>query len=156
MTTFCDSRRAAATALLLTALIAQSAPAATAVTSPDLPLHQVRGPADVIDPPLPVEQFPVQIKKACGIWKKLHWPSADRPTDYAVEGTKSVIRGSNVYGNRSGDLPAGGHYREYDVNSRPPGQHRDAERIVRDTGTRTVWYTGDHYNNFRKISSGCP
>ncbi len=33
--------------------------------------------------------------------------------------------------------------------------HRDAERIVRDSGSHTVWYSDDHYDDFREISAGC-
>ncbi|MFJ2110357.1 MULTISPECIES: ribonuclease domain-containing protein [unclassified Streptomyces] len=112
-------------------------------------------PADVLEPALPVEAFPGQVKEACEVWKELNWPEADRARDYPVANTNLVIRGSNRYGNRSGDLPQAGRYREYDVNPRLPGRHRDAERLVRDPGTRVVWYTDDHYDNFREISSGC-
>ncbi|MDH6579491.1 hypothetical protein [Kitasatospora sp. MAP5-34] len=42
-----------------------------------------------------------------------------------------------------------------DVDPRLPGQHRDAERLVRDPATHTVWYTGDHCTDFQQISSGC-
>ncbi|ARZ70193.1 guanine-specific ribonuclease N1 and T1 [Streptomyces albireticuli] len=113
-------------------------------------------PADVYDPPWPVERFPAQVKKACAIWKGLGWPKAPRAQDYQVPMSRPlVIRGSNVYRNLSRDLPTDGAYREYDVNPRRPGQHRDAERIVRDEGAHAVWYTGDHYSNFRKIESGC-
>jgi len=145
-------RHAAAAALLMTVF---AAPAASSASPVPAPSQRWAMPADVIDPPMPVQAFPGQVEEACGIWKGLSWPQAARPTDYAVKGTRLVIRGSNVYGNRSGDLPAGGHYREYDVNPRKPGQHRDAERIIRDSDTHTVWFTGDHYTNFQEISSGC-
>ncbi|WP_405796944.1 ribonuclease domain-containing protein [Streptomyces sp. NBC_01506] len=149
-------RCAAVAALLLTALaVPAAAPTATAGTPAQAPAVAAARAADVIDPPLPVEAFPGQVKDACAIWKELNWPQAKRPTDYPVVNTRLVIRGSNVYGNRSGDLPLEGHYREYDVNPRPPGTYRDAERLVRDTDTHTVWYTGDHYDNFQEISSGC-
>ncbi|MEW1696998.1 ribonuclease domain-containing protein [Streptomyces sp. NPDC091278] len=145
-------RCAAVVTLLLTALAVPAASSATAGTPARTPAVRA---ADVIDPPLPVEMFPGQVKEACGIWKELDWPQAKRPTDYPVVNTRFVIRGSNVYGNRSGDLPPEGHYREYDVNPRTPGTHRDAERLVRDADTHTVWYTGDHYNDFQEITSGC-
>ncbi|GLF94998.1 ribonuclease domain-containing protein [Streptomyces yaizuensis] len=143
-------------ALLLVPFAAPAASPAPAVPvpaagSPDRALR----PADVIEPPLPVEAFPGQVKEACGIWKELTWPRASRATDHPVVNTRLVIRGANVYHNRSGDLPAAGHYREYDVNPRVPGTRRDAERLVRDTDTTAVWYTADHYANFREISSGC-
>ncbi|AXG77180.1 ribonuclease domain-containing protein [Streptomyces paludis] len=140
MTTFRGVRRAAVAALFLSALSISLTPSAV---------------ADVIEPPLPVEYFPSQVKEACAIWKELDWPKAARPTDYAVVNTSLVIRGSNVYGNRSGDLPRADEYREYDVNPRPRGQRRDAERLVRDPATHAVWYTYDHYDNFQEISEGC-
>ncbi|MGC0416399.1 ribonuclease domain-containing protein [Embleya sp. AB8] len=146
------ARRTAVAALFLTAIVVPVARAAT-TTTPSAPAA-VR-PADVLEPPLPVEQFPAEVGQACAIWKDLRWPHADRPTDYPVPNTDLVIRGSNVYGNRSGDLPHNGFYREYDVNPRHHGDHRDAERLVRDPGNDTVWYTGDHYANFRRIASGC-
>ncbi|MGW7294343.1 ribonuclease domain-containing protein [Streptomyces xiamenensis] len=141
MTTFRALRRtAAATAVVLAALIIPTAPSS----------------ADVLTPALPVEEFPGQVKEACGIWKELEWPSSTSAKDFEVADTSLVIRGSNTYYNRSGDLPLEGQYREYDVNPRTPGVRRDAERLVRDIGTHDVWYTGDHYDNFREISSGCP
>ncbi|MFJ9432536.1 ribonuclease domain-containing protein [Streptomyces sp. NPDC101490] len=147
MTLLRNPRCVAVAALLLTAFAVPAASSATPVRA-----SAVRA-ADIIDPPLPVEAFPGQVKQACGIWKELGWPQAQSPRDYQVVNTRFVIRGSNVYGNRSGDLPREGHYREYDVNPRTPGTHRDAERLVRDADT--VWYTGDHYNNFQEIASGC-
>lgn len=148
-----DPWRTAAGALILPALgLLASAPPAPVPTAL---AHAVPRHADVHDPPWPVERFPPQVKNACGIWKGLAWPQAERPTDYPA-GTGLVIRGSNAYRNLSRALPAAGRYREYDVNPRPAGQHRDAERLVRDTTQHTVWYTGDHYANFRQISAGCP
>ncbi|MEU5049012.1 ribonuclease domain-containing protein [Streptomyces sp. NPDC021096] len=149
MTTFRSARHVTAAALLLSAVALSPAPGAPTATA------AVR-PADVIDPPLPVERFPAQVKNACGIWKGLNWPASDRAHDYPVARSALVIRGGNIHRNLSGHLPATGHYREYDVTPRPPGRRRDAERLVRDPGTRTVWYTADHYRNFRKITSGCP
>ncbi|MFJ1646892.1 ribonuclease domain-containing protein [Streptomyces sp. NPDC088258] len=145
-------RYAAAAAVLMAVLTVPAASSATAGTPVQAPAPRA---ADIIDPPLSVEAFPGQVKEACGIWKELDWPAANRPTDYPVANTRFVIRGSNTYRNRSGDLPVDGSYREYDVNPRTPGQHRDAERLVRDPGTHTVWYTGDHYENFQEIASGC-
>ncbi|MYY08603.1 guanine-specific ribonuclease N1 and T1 [Streptomyces sp. SID4919] len=145
-------RHTVVAALLVAAL---DVPAASSAAPVQAAAHSSVRPADILDPPLPVEAFPRQVKEACAIWKELEWPQAARGTDYPVVNTRLVIRGSNVYRNRSGDLPLSGSYREYDVNPRPPGQRRDAERVVRDPGTRTVWYTADHYTNFREISSGC-
>ncbi|MBT2385663.1 guanine-specific ribonuclease N1 and T1 [Streptomyces sp. ISL-11] len=143
-------RSAAVAALLLAAVALPSTPAAAVPRA-----HGVLRPADVIDPPVSARSLPAQVKNACDIWRGLSWPTADRAEDYAVPDTRFVIRGSNVYVNRNGDLPLEGYYREYDVNPRSPGQRRDAERLVRDTDSHTVWYTNDHYNNFRRIASGC-
>ncbi|MFJ1581305.1 hypothetical protein [Streptomyces sp. NPDC088182] len=52
------------------------------------------------------------MNEACEIWKEKDWPRAKRATDYPVVNTKFVIRGSNVYGNHSGDLPLVKEYRE--------------------------------------------
>ncbi|MER6913551.1 ribonuclease domain-containing protein [Streptomyces sp. NPDC000594] len=152
MTSLSKLCHTAAAALLLTTVLLPTA----ATAAPDRPVsHRTLLPADIIGPPLPVEAFPGQVKEACGIWKELQWPRAARATDHPVVNTRLVIRGSNVYRNRSGDLPLDGSYREYDVNPRTPGERRDAERLVRDPGTRAVWYTADHYSNFQEISSGC-
>ncbi|MBF6053271.1 guanine-specific ribonuclease N1 and T1 [Streptomyces eurocidicus] len=129
-------------------------PLLTVTPDPTVPAATVL-PGGVYDPPWPVEKFPAQVGKACDTWKDLTWPTAPRAKDYPVPGTALVIRGSNVYRNLGGDLPKTGHYREYDVNPRRPGARRDAERVVRDETAHTVWYTGDHYANFRKITSGC-
>ncbi|WP_405434731.1 ribonuclease domain-containing protein [Streptomyces anulatus] len=153
MTTLRNLRHVAAAALFLTVFAAPATSSAVPVKTPAS--HLSVRPVDVIEPSLPVEEFPGQVQEACEIWKELTWPQSSRPTDYPVADTRLVIRGSNVYRNRSGDLPLQGHYREYDVNPRNPGQHRDAERVVRDQNTHTVWYTGDHYDNFQEISSGC-
>ncbi|MFD5084633.1 ribonuclease domain-containing protein [Kitasatospora sp. NPDC058201] len=152
MTTLRSLRRLAAATLLLAAVVAPSvSPAAAAPTGSAAHHAVVRA---IVEPPLPVEEFPPQVDEACHIWRGLGWPTADRPRDYPA-GDGLVIRGSNVYGNRSGDLPKDGRYREYDVNPRTLGTHRDAERLVRNPDTRTVWYTDDHYDNFREITSGC-
>ncbi|SDT75232.1 Guanyl-specific ribonuclease Sa [Streptomyces sp. TLI_053] len=109
----------------------------------------------VLQPPLPVEEFPGQVERACHIWRGIGWPINSRPVDFRIPGP-AYIRGSNPYGNRSGDLPSGGAYHEYDVNPRPtPATHRDAERLVRDDNSERTWYTDDHYANFREISGGC-
>ncbi|MFE6866461.1 ribonuclease domain-containing protein [Kitasatospora sp. NPDC057692] len=141
-------RRPAQAALVL-ALACPVLPAAPAWAAP-----ASHGRA-VIQPPLPVEDFPPQVERACEIWLDLGWPTNPRPVDFRLPGPE-YIRGSNPYGNRSGDLPPGGAYHEYDVNPRPtPTTHRDAERLVRDGATERTWYTSDHYTDFREISDGC-
>ncbi len=131
-----------------------------AVTCPVVPTPAWAAPAPaatraVLQPPLPVADFPSQVERACHIWLDLAWPTNTRPVDFVIPGPE-YIRGSSPYGNRSGDLPSGGAYHEYDVNPRPtPTTHRDAERLIRDEATEQVWYTSDHYANFREISEGC-
>ncbi|MFF7587182.1 ribonuclease domain-containing protein [Kitasatospora purpeofusca] len=140
-------RRLAQAALVL-ALACPLVPAAPALAA----APAVRA---VVRPPLPVQDFPEQVERACRIWESLEWPTGPRPVDFRIPGPE-FVRGSNPYGNRSGDLPAGGAYHEYDVNPRPtPNTHRDAERLVRDERTEQTWYTSDHYANFREISEGC-
>jgi guanyl-specific ribonuclease Sa len=66
----------------------------------------------------------------------------------------SGFEGGRTFSNREGRLPAGGAYREYDVDTRPAsrsGTTRNAERLVVDTNTGKAWYTGDHYNTFTEI-----
>ena len=51
---------------------------------------------------------------------------------------------------------APGHLPRVRVNPRPtPPIHRDAERLVRDQETNQIWYSDDHYTNFREITGGC-
>ncbi|MFC8452563.1 ribonuclease domain-containing protein [Kitasatospora sp. NPDC057223] len=131
-----------------------------ALTCPAVPASAWAAPAPavtraVLQPPLSVADFPPQVERACHIWEDLTWPTNPRPVDFRIPGP-AYIRGGNPYGNRSGDLPGGGAYHEYDVNPRPtPTTHRDAERLVRDEATDQVWYTDDHYTNFLEISDGC-
>ncbi|WP_380279087.1 ribonuclease domain-containing protein [Kitasatospora purpeofusca] len=139
-------RRLAPAALVL-ALACPVLPAAPAWSAP--------ATRAVVQPPLPVRDFPPQVERACHSWLGLGWPVNPRPVDFRLPGPQ-YIRGSNPYGNRSGDLPSGGAYHEYDVNPRPTSAtHRDAERLVRDGATDRTWYTSDHYANFREISDGC-
>ncbi|WP_327677518.1 ribonuclease domain-containing protein [Kitasatospora sp. NBC_00458] len=131
-----------------------------ALACPVVPTQAWAAPAPaatraLLQPPLPVDALPGQVERACRIWEGLGWPTNPRPVDFRIPGPE-FIRGGNPYGNRSGDLPSGGAYHEYDVNPRPtPTTHRDAERLVRDEATVQVWYTADHYGDFREISEGC-
>ncbi|MFF2662308.1 ribonuclease domain-containing protein [Kitasatospora sp. NPDC058032] len=122
---------------------------------PAAPAWAVPTARAIVQPPLPVEDFPSQVARACDTWRALGWPGNPQPVDFRLPGPQ-YVRGSNPYRNRSGDLPSGGTYREYDVNPRPtPTTRRDAERLVRDATTGDAWYTADHYANFREISDGC-
>jgi len=73
------------------------------------------------------------------------WPPDDAP------GTQ----GGRTFGNHEGRLPAtaGGQkvrYQEWDVNRKPDGRGRDAERLV--TGSDgSAWYTDDHYETFARM-----
>jgi ribonuclease T1 len=78
----------------------------------------------------------------------------------AVEVYEFVIRngkapkgyvGGRVWHNREHRLPAGGNYREYDVNPKVKGKNRGAERIIVDIDRKSGWYTGDHYRTFIPI-----
>ncbi|WP_328956577.1 ribonuclease domain-containing protein [Kitasatospora purpeofusca] len=140
--------RRLARAVLVLALACPLAPAAPALAA----APAVRA---VVQPPLPLDALPPQVDRACRVWEGIEWPTNPRPVDFRIPGPE-FIRGGNPYGNRSGDLPAGGAYHEYDVNPRPTAKtHRDAERLVRDERTEQTWYTDDHYANFREISEGC-
>lgn len=61
--------------------------------------------------------------------------------------------GGRVWENRERRLPAGGRYREYDVNPKVRGQNRGAERIIVDESSREGWYTADHYRTFQRIQT---
>jgi ribonuclease T1 len=56
-----------------------------------------------------------------------------------------------VFGNRERRLPArsSGYYREYTVPT-PDARDRGARRIIAG-GSGEYYYTGDHYNTFRRI-----
>jgi guanyl-specific ribonuclease Sa len=54
--------------------------------------------------------------------------------------------GGRVFQNREGLLPAGGDYREFDLDPHHGG--RNAERIIVEWSTKKAWYTGDHYQTF--------
>ena len=61
----------------------------------------------------------------------------------------------SVFGNREKQLPVRerGYYREYTVPT-PGSRDRGARRIVAGAGVRgagEVYYSDDHYNNFRRI-----
>jgi ribonuclease T1 len=56
-----------------------------------------------------------------------------------------------VFGNRERRLPvqSNGYYREYTVPT-PGARDRGARRIIAG-GSGEYYYTGDHYNTFRRI-----
>jgi len=68
---------------------------------------------------------------------------------HSCGGKLGVLRSFN---NAESRLPAGGKYREFDVDVKPPsGTSRNAERLVVDEGTGRAWYTDDHYGSFTEI-----
>ncbi|WAL69347.1 ribonuclease N [Amycolatopsis cynarae] len=81
-------------------------------------------------------------------WSELGFPRSSGW--YAWPYGEYNYTGGRFY-NREGQLPSGDTFYEYDVNPRPKGASRDAERIVRDVTTGVVWYTPDHYANFYRI-----
>ena len=54
--------------------------------------------------------------------------------------------GGRTFQNREHRLPAGGEYREFDVDPHHGG--RNAERLIIEWRTKQAWYTGDHYQTF--------
>ena len=56
-----------------------------------------------------------------------------------------------TYYNDDGQLPSGDSFQEFDVIPRACGAHRDAERIVVDMNTGTVWFSPDHYSDFYQL-----
>jgi YD repeat-containing protein len=69
--------------------------------------------------------------------------------------------GGGKFENRNGELPAGGQYKEYDVNASVAGKARKGrgtERLVRDSKTGAWYYTDSHYDqkpfgeNFTKLN----
>ena len=63
--------------------------------------------------------------------------------------TSAFKQDGTVWNNRDGDLPAG-NYREYTIET-PGLNHRGERRIVHDVDTGDNYYTGDHYETFKKI-----
>jgi ribonuclease T1 len=57
--------------------------------------------------------------------------------------------GGRVFENRENRLPAGGDYREFDVD--PHNGQRNAERLIVEWNTKKAWYTGDHYQTFTPV-----
>lgn len=102
-----------------------------------------RGPAPIQD--IPAAALPAEARATLALVK------AGGPFPYARDGS--------VFGNREKLLPprGRGYYREYTVKT-PGARDRGARRIVAGAGAsgdvRTsgeYYYTGDHYNSFRRI-----
>ncbi|MFI1916845.1 ribonuclease domain-containing protein [Nocardia sp. NPDC020380] len=128
------SRRAITVLLALLAAVTLLLPGA----------NTVRTTADPAPAPANIQlvsaTVPQQAWTTLGLIDQGQWPPSDCP------GTK----GGTVWQNRSGQLPSGVNYLEWDVNCKIPGRSRDAERIVTgDDGS--AWYTGDHYATFTRM-----
>ena len=61
-------------------------------------------------------------------------------------------KGGELFKNGYKNLPQGGNYKEYDVNTRIQGVDRGTERMVIDSSTGKSWYTNDHYYNFTPMN----
>jgi ribonuclease T1 len=94
--------------------------------------------ADVQDPPVvTVEELPREAGETLALIKQ------GGPFPYKRDGI--------VFGNRERRLPvrSSGYYREYTVPT-PGVRDRGARRIIAG-GSGEYYYTGDHYNTFRRI-----
>lgn len=74
--------------------------------------------------------------------KALHVLEVVRQTGQPPEG----YVGGRTFENRENRLPAGGDYREFDVD--PHHGQRNADRLIIEWNTKKAWYTGDHYQTF--------
>ncbi len=64
------------------------------------------------------------------------------------------VHGNQVYKNKSGDLPAGPAYKEYDITKYTRGTNRGGLRVVigNTGGVKTYFYTANHYVDFQEFS----
>jgi len=94
-----------------------------------------RGPAPIGD--IALAALPAEARATLALIK------AGGPFPYA--------RDNSVFGNREKLLPprSRGYYREYTVRT-PGARDRGARRIVAGASGE-YYYTGDHYNSFRRI-----
>lgn len=81
-------------------------------------------------------------------WKSLGYPSTRGWVNWP-NGECNYAGGT--YYNDNGELPSGDSFLEFDVNPRACGAARDAERIVVDKNTGTVWFSPDHYDDFYQL-----
>lgn len=124
-----------------------SPPAATSATSTisataSSSADETVAPRGVTAVPIPPQAFTTLAEIDNGGWPD----SANAP------GTKGGITWQNRDGDLAKTTPDGTRitYQEWDVNPKPRGQGRDAERIV--TGSDgSAWYTGDHYDSFIRM-----
>ena len=95
-----------------------------------------REPAAI--PDVPLSQLPPEAARTLALIKQ------DGPFPYGKDGT--------VFNNRERRLPLRerGYYREYTVPT-PGAKGRGARRIVAGRQQTEYYYTGDHYNSFRRI-----
>ena len=130
MTQFPSPQRRFLTTAVLAVLLA-------AVVCVSVGLAQARR-ADVQDlPVVTVEELPREAHETLALIKQ------GGPFPYKRDGI--------VFGNRERRLPvqSSGYYREYTVPT-PGARDRGARRIIAG-GSGEYYYTGDHYNTFRRI-----
>ncbi|KOG89416.1 ribonuclease domain-containing protein [Streptomyces varsoviensis] len=163
-----QSRRPAAAALAASAAallaLGPAAPAAFAASAPPAPFE--------IGPPYPnVTNAPKVARDACKAWQTLKWKSGQTGEWLVVPKGGGPLAGQEIYtggkfGNQEGQLPKGGNYHEYDVPYEPykdgtvwkhygKKDGRGALRLVRDINNKRVWYTANHYRDYREIQKGC-
>ena len=104
-----------------------------------LPAIAQKAPAQPIDTVVEVSlsQLPAEARDTIARIRK------GGPFPYAKDGA--------IFGNREKHLPVQkrGYYKEYTVKT--PGERtRGARRIIAGTGGE-MYYTEDHYNNFRRV-----
>jgi hypothetical protein len=75
-----------------------------------------------------------------------------RPGEDLWRVARDAAIGGDRFGNREARLPAGGRYREADLDY--AGGHRGARRLVyaeSPQGVRALWVTVDHYASFHPV-----
>ncbi len=121
-----------------------TAPAGTGTTAPTVPATSPT-PAATTTPAVvtvPTESTPAPQVDASVPQKALNVLQIVRSTGQPPDG----YVGGRTFENREGRLPAGGDYREFDVD--PHNGQRNAERLIVEWTTKKAWYTGDHYQTF--------
>ena len=88
----------------------------------------------------------------CYLTKRVAEERGWRPGDDVWRVAPGTAIGGDRFGNRENLLPAGGRYREADLDY--AGGQRGARRLVfaeSPLGVRAVWVTIDHYNSFHPV-----
>ncbi|MEV0280064.1 ribonuclease domain-containing protein [Streptomyces sp. NPDC050610] len=164
----------AAAALMALSPAAYAAPAASA--PPASPANLAAStppaaPAAILPPYQNVANAPKVARDACKAWQTLNWKTGQTGQWLVVPKKGGSLAGRDIYtggtfGNKDGQLPKGGSYQEFDVpyESYKAGtvwKHygkkdgRGDLRLVRDAKNKRVWYTANHYRDYREIQKGC-